>query len=331
MGLEQYFSKGLDFYDQDVANIEGLLQRDENIAFCSAPATGEERLLEYAAYKLDKTKKYNVIQIKTNQLDVKEIIEAADTSKLKTVVIIPYFYRNHQELGKQVLELDQLLPNEKLNVIIKLHYDFFVNQENYTNIASLLHNIVIRKTLTRAQTESAIAVRKELHNWKINPELEEEIYKLSGGFLRLVKRLCAFADKHDNLDTKAILAETSISVILAELTRAYTLLDRDRAQDLGIIDSKGLATSKLLQAYIEKQNLPQKLELPKKLRELFNVLYENRGNIVSLETIDNITSGFYDSSLWANYKLVSRLKHYLKGRYEIESIKGKGYILREVE
>lgn len=49
-----------------------------------------------------------------------------------------------------------------------------------------------------------------------------------------------------------------------------------------------------------------------------------------MDTIENIFSNSENFSIWGIYKSISRFKKSIEGKYILQNVKGKGYILKEI-
>jgi hypothetical protein len=325
-----------DFFESDYLELKHRILTFENTVLASAPGMADERCLDYVAYRFqeDKTfKNWKLITLSNAEFDLNGTIEQIQKivkAGKKVLVLAPSLLRQLDTFGEKLLDLQAAFSGRELVVLSKLSYKLHIDATDYAAYASLLDTTYTRQPLDRAQTEAMLEYRRELHGWEIPRDKAERIYKLSGGNYRLVKRLARLAGSDEDFTPQQLLQNSSLNLVLAQLAECYSQLSNKLLNQLGIVDTRGACKSELLTAYIQREGLPTKVELPKKLRSLFNLLFENRGKLVTIDQIDNLVSGYYDSSLWASYKLVNRLKLHLKGRYEIHNIRGKGYILEEI-
>lgn len=324
------YAKKIDYYQQDYIQLKEYLDKLENVAYASSPSTGEERFFEYAAFQLNKENDYQAINIGVGVFDFDDLIKNVRMSNKCVVVFIPYFYKGVSHSLGLLRKIKAALAGRQVLSVVKMPWDVHVEPQKYFEDATIFANLLVRPPLTLEQTKEAMEVRKALHGWPLDEVKPEDMQRLTGGLLRLIKRVGSYYDKNQCLDLKDLVNQPSIMAILAQLSELYSTLPANVLEKMGLITQDGYAKSEMLRNYLELHSFAPRVELKGKMLALFNLLYENRNKLVTDEMIDKIVRRGRTASLWANYKMVSRLKERLNGRYNIRTARGKGYVLSEV-
>jgi len=187
------------------------------------------------------------------------------------------------------------------------------------------------------QTTLMISITAKFFAWEIDERLYQKLYKLSGGIPRLIKHIykeiIENKTKIDSLDK--FLKNAAILFQLRYLTELLVTLDNDHLKTLGLINKENKIKSQLLGYYFNSYQSEMVAQLFPNLSfleaKVFSYLYENKGEIVSIDKIgDLVEMSGSDFSLWAIYKLISRLKPKVKKYFNIGNIKGRGYVLQNI-
>lgn len=330
--MDQYtksFKKGINYYDKDLKKVLPLITNREHVALCSSLSTGEERFIEYISFKLELANKYKVINIQNSFIDALEVINIIKKSSELVVVLIPYFYKDVEFFSKFLNTLYQSFKNQEFIAVIKLGWDFYKDPSKYSNIAPFLTNILVRQPLDVEGVKENLEIRNKIYGWDIPKHKEKEILKLSGGLMRIVKRIAKYYEANGNIETENLLKYPALEVVLTEIAEMYKNLSAESLRKLGILDKDNNIKSSLLAEYISGIKITPKKELTGNSRALFNLLYQNRNQLVTDEMIDDIVRKGKSGSLWANYKLVDRLRNNIAEDFKIRTVKGKGYVLSE--
>lgn len=324
------YKKGIQYLDRDIPALLPQIQQKKNIVLCSAPATGDERFLDYLSFQLESKYHTNAVAIKETEPNL-SLIQQKVQSAPHTVLVFPYFKDEIAKYTTLVLKLLGLYDRGEISVILRCEYTYLHNTDDYQQIAKKMHSTFVRKPLNEVQTSEAVNVREQISGQVIPQDLHQEIYELSGGLLKLVKRLCTYIGENGELETTLSLTKNpTIQPILQELSVVYSSCEKEELEKFGITTSMGHIRSKLLQEFVQRSEIPQKIELPPKLRSLFNLLYENRNHLVTNAQFEKVIRDHQVSSDWANYKLVARLRSLTKHKYKIRTVRGKGYVLSEI-
>ena len=157
---------------------------------------------------------------------------------------------------------------------------------------------------------------------------------MSGGIPRLIKYICK-----EIIENKGTVLQTKFDSIpinfqLTLLTKLLIKLSKNQLESLGILE-KGKIKSKLLKDYFKnyQNEVVSQIfsNLTKQEQKLLTFLLENKDQVVSIDKIaDLIQMSEDDFSLWAIYKLISRLKLKVKTNFNIKNLKGQGYMLQQI-
>jgi hypothetical protein len=184
-------------------------------------------------------------------------------------------------------------------------------------------------------TKETIINNCQYFGWEVEKAFYEEIYRLSGGMPILVRHICrGLAEDHLKIkNVELFKKDPSVLFQLNYITRLLIRLTRDQLLDLGLVDDKGKIRSSLLRDHFHNYQveLASRLHPNLSFREakVFSYFYENEGRVITIDKIaDLMEMSDLDYSLWAVYKLISRIKRKIKNNFEIINIKSQGYILR---
>jgi hypothetical protein len=325
----ELYKSELSYYEKDFARVLSLVEKGEHVALCSSLASGEERFLDYVAYQISSNKAYEVILVSNALITAREVIAKVQMSKTTAVVVFPYVHSDTSHSEEILKQLYRTFKNGEFVAIIKLPWSFYSQPQEFRALAPFLTNILVRQPLTLEETRENINVRQSLHAWQFPLTQATEVFQLSGGLIRVIKRILKFYELAQSLDIDDLLAYPALTVVMAELAEMYAALAKAKLQELGIVDKDGNVIGLLLRKYLAKQNIAPKRTLSEKMRQLFNLFYANRNKLVTEEMIDQIVRKGKSGSLWANYKLVARLRGEIGSEYTLRTIKGKGYVLSE--
>lgn len=184
-------------------------------------------------------------------------------------------------------------------------------------------------------TEETIISNCQYFGWEVEKTLFGEIYRLSGGIPLLVRHICrGLVEDHLRIgNIEQFKKDPSVLFQLNYLTGLLIRLTKDQLFNLGLVDEKGKIESSLLKDHFHNYQveLANRLHPNLSFREakVFSYLYENEGQVVTIDKIaDLMEMSDLNYSLWAIYKLISRLKQKVENNFEIANVKSRGYILR---
>ena len=179
------------------------------------------------------------------------------------------------------------------------------------------------------------------------PKKEEEaiLYQLSGGIARLSKYILRARSLYDlnlnslNLDANTFYLLTEYPVMKHYLNLLLKMLYTFNKGDLGklsLIDKKGNIRPKLLSLYVKKYTHPYVQEnfshLTESEQKILSLFYLRVGKVVSIDKIAQVLNmNDYNFSLFAVYKLISRLRKKIIQKAKIKTLRGRGYILEKID
>ena len=321
------YRKGVKHLDTDLNDLIKVLNKGESICLCSLPNMGNIRLIDYLAYTLRNDKKYIMIYDSDGSLD-KNTLETKVkryTSK-KFLVLLPNFLEKSLSFKKLFQKLSDNKKNNFLSVI-DLGYEIIKEKQGFLYSVRPLAYLKIRKPLNYSLTKSVMSSRRFINGWDIPQEFELRIYQLSGGIIGLVKYICSYLDKFHNINKIDLVQYPPIRDQLDSLNLAFDILNTSNLKKLGLIDRKGNIRGVLLQYYMNfKSNT---YFLSSSLKKVLNLFLNKKNQIVTLDDVYKNLHNGEDFSLWSHYKIISRLREAIKDKFEIENVKGKGYILKD--
>jgi hypothetical protein len=331
MVLELY-KKGLPQFDQDIKEILNVIRQGENVCLCSAPKMGDNTLIDYLAYKLQKSDEFLLFYNSQNEINFEFIRNTLSKERVnkKVLLLIPWLHNPIPDFYKQFEELFLDSRENRLQSIIRLHFDFLIKPKKYfpRSIRPVSY-VKIRKPLNFTNTKAVISQRRYLNGWKIPTKYEKIIFELSGGIPGLIKRLCSFINSNQNVNISDILEYPPMKMALNEFENLNNTFTESKLRKLGIIDTKGKVISPLIEVKINQKDSFRQLKLPPIQQEIFNYMYDKLNKIVSLDEISDINES-KEFSLWKLYKQIARLKKQIAPYFRIQNVKGKGYILKHV-
>lgn len=270
-----------------------------------------------------------------------EFVKMKTTNLSKQTLVIVNHFNETVEKRKTLEILNRLRqphPQRLVYLAFTLHEGITKPQEYFAQTAIFFNLRVQIDPFTPKQTQEIIAINAKFYGWEINPKFYSQIYQLSGGIPRLVKHLCKeMAEKKITTESLDVfLATPSIFFQLDYFNSLLITLKQKQLQGLGLITVDNRIKSKLLELYFKryKEVIAQKLypSLTEQEAKIFSYLYKNSGEVVNLDKMGELLEmNDYDFSLWAIYKIISRLKPKIKENFEIKTLKGKGYLLTSLK
>lgn len=188
-------------------------------------------------------------------------------------------------------------------------------------------------------TREVIRHNGEFFLWRVKESLAQDIFKLSGGNGGLIKYICKAVDENGKeilSRPDELLEYPPLKIRLEALLRLTLTQSPKLLRQIKVVTEKMKPFSKLLGIYIKNFSLanidiafPELTRLERKILSFFVI---NEGKVIDKETVAFWMEMSEDEySLWAIYKIVSRLRKKIRGRYNLDSIKGRGYCLTSVK
>ncbi len=328
MKYTELYARGIKHLDDDLYDIIEALESGESICLCS-PNMGDTRLIDYLHFHLSLKSKYRILYDRAGDLTIDAFRSEVQTyPDDRLVVLIPHFPRRSREF---IDYFDQVmsLKDSSLQSIIAMEYDFLKSPERYFKSGRAISYVKIRKPLSFELTQSVIDSRRTLNNWVIPIKYDKEIHRLSGGIVGLIKHICGYTDKFGEPDISDMLRYPSIVRILVDMKLAFETLDKFYLKKLGYVLDNDEINGALLERYLQTGSKPESYDLPPTLDVVFSLLKESIGEIVTIDEIHDRVNERGEFSLWAIYKMISRLRKEISDDYEIQNVKGEGYLLKE--
>lgn len=255
-------------------------------------------------------------------------------SKSKTVVIVPLKAGGKTEILEQLHRWKASRPEEVVFLVTTDH-EGIIKPHEYTARSTVFFSERFNLLpFDRKQTEMMMRLTCKFYGWKVEPGSEDKIFRLSGGVPRLIKHICKNISERgaDINNLKLFLSDPGVIFEMDYLVKLLVGGGGERGQILGLVDEKGKIKSELLLEYYKKYQVQLITQLYPGLSRLeekvLTFLYLNQGLIVGPEKIgDLMLMGENNYSLWAIYKLISRLKPKIRKNFQLKAFKGRGYML----
>ncbi|MEA3357762.1 MAG: helix-turn-helix domain-containing protein [Patescibacteria group bacterium] len=328
MGLyTELYKKGIKHLDDDLQDIINHLDSGESICLCS-PNMGDTRLIDYLAFTLSRSAKYHLIYDVNGELDEDELQFKIDSQKTTpTLILIPRYMNKKKKFRDYFKKTVTYKTN--LQSVVSLEYDFLKRPDMYFDSGKAMSYTKIRNPFNLEMTKSVIESRRFLNNWIVPVGVEKEIYALSGGVTGLIKHICSYVDKYGKVNVDELICYPPVVRTLADLKLAFDILDDVHLHQLGYINKKGIVNGVLLSRYLQTGSKLNSFNISVPMQELLDFLLSRKGELVTVVEIDEHINAEGDFSMWGTYKLISRLRSAIKEKYDIQNVKGKGYILKD--
>lgn len=329
-----------DYFDNLYTKVAKALIRGENVLVSAMWGCGGKTFLNLFLRLARKEKLFDQIyyfdpEANREKLDrfVKKYVASG---KGRTVVTVRFFEKVEDKsvILERLHRMRVARPEELVFLVMTDHTGMIFPEKYSAQTTSFFSERFSILPFDQKQTEKMIRITCKYYGWHIRGEDYERVFRLSGGIPRLVKYVCKGVDERGmKLDNpRLFLTNPSISFELDYLVRISMQLGLDKAKRLGLVDDKGEIKSELLLVYYKNFQVQLITQLYPNLsgleEKVLNFLLVNQGTVVSFEKMgDLMAMGEDDYSLWAIYKLISRLKHKVEKNFEIKNIKGRGYLL----
>ncbi|OGM14481.1 hypothetical protein A3A76_05780 [Candidatus Woesebacteria bacterium RIFCSPLOWO2_01_FULL_39_23] len=333
-----------DYFGNLYQKVSSSLTKGENVCLSVIPGFGEKTIFNFLSFNFRSDKLFDEIYVYDPELENENIIDFTKklifANNLKNKLLIIRFFEQIEDKPKTLEKLDSLRrKNPKY-----LTYLAISNQEALLYPSShqalttvFFSDIIYFLPFDTIQTASMINSLINYYGWNINLSVFDEIYHLSGGIPRIIKYLTKeLYESHIPLSNKdKLILIPQISFQLKLLTIILITHNKKQAYLLGLTDGNYRLKSSLLKYYIKNfrsemitRLYPQLSDTETKILSFFS---ENEGKIVSLDNLAALMKMSDDNfSLWAIYKVISRLKPKIKNNFNLKNVKGRGYVLTKV-
>lgn len=315
--------------------VRKILFSGENVCISAIPGFGYKTIFNFLYYYLQKEKAFDLIEVYDLADDESKHNLVFNDNKTRLII-----FRNFEKLKD---------PKEKLNYFEsvrrpnpkKLVYLVFTNHsplmspsDYYAQSTVFFSEIIYIKPFDLRQTIKMIKTLEDFYGWKISEKLYKKIYLLSGGIPRLIKYITKKINE-ENTPTDNItqfLSSPQIIFQLEILTNLLFEMEKNTLMYIQLLGSNGKIKSKLLRAYFKNYQAGALNKIFPNLStteiKILSYLLSQTGNLLSLDKLADLLKITEDNySLWALYKMISRLKQKVKGYYKIRAFKSKGYLI----
>lgn len=336
--LHDYLNLG--YYGNLYSKIGTSLDNGEDVFLFSLSGCGDKVALNFLLKMLRKNKKYDrvyYLDMEVEEMDlVKYIREKISVDSQRKLMVIRNFHNvdNKEDVLEKLCSYKTPHPKALAYLIAADHTgilrpdDYFGRTRSFTSQRYKLLPFDFQETCRMME------VYEKAYGWRIKPTRYRRIFELSGGIPGFFKHICQEHVEEGVAmeDLAEYQKNPSILFGLKNYTRMLISLTKPDLKELGLTDDRGKIRSRLLADYfrIYQSSLISELYpgLSRLEAKVLTYLWENRGKPVSLDKIgDLMEMGEERYSLWAIYKLVSRLKPKVVNHFTVKNAKGRGYIL----
>ena len=333
-----------DYFGNLYQKVSNSLTKGENVCISIIPGFGEKTIFNFLNCNFKRDKLFNKINVYDPGLENDSIInfyknlESGRASENKLLII--RFFEQIEDKNNILEKLDGLRrKNPKLLTFLAIsNQEAYLYPSTHQAITTVFFSdLIYFQPFDLVQTEKMIKSLKTYYGWNIDTTQYRNIYSLSGGIPRIIKYLTKeFYESRIPLSNKdKLILIPQISFQLKLMTKILISHNEKQLFLLDLTDEGNKIRSSLLKHYIKNyrseiiSNLyPQLGALETKILSFFS---ENEGKIITLDNLATLMKMTDDNfSLWAIYKLISRLKPKIKNNYKINNIKGRGYILQKI-
>ncbi|OGM21074.1 hypothetical protein A2714_01950 [Candidatus Woesebacteria bacterium RIFCSPHIGHO2_01_FULL_38_9] len=333
-----------DYFDGLYEKVMKDLKKGDNVCVSAIYGTGNRTFLNLFFRFAEEDKIFDKIVYFDPQRNLDNLASFVKGVKTKNrfqkiLVVIRLFEKisNKRDVLEKLNSLRQPEP-ERLTFLVLADHTVVTEPENYlAETATFFNSHIYIRPFNKKESIAMMEITNNFFGWKVNENLYDEIYELSGGIGRLLKYICKETSegKLDFKRPEVFLEIPQINFQVEYLTRILFNYNNETLKKLGLLNEEEKIRSKLLYLYAKyyrpvliKELFPTLSNLE---QQVLGLLYELKGKCVSIDQIGDIFERLdREFSPWAIYKLISRLKPKVKNNFEILSIKGKGYYLRSV-
>ncbi len=330
-----------DYFNNLYIKVSEKLLKGENVSISAVGGCGLNTAINFLLRLFEEDEVFDQVLFFNGGKDtdiVERIKLALESENERILVVIRWFENvpNKSDLAEALSELRQPHP-EKLVFLISTDHTGIIHPEWYFAHSRIFVNAGFRiDPFDKHAAFTMLRVTNDYYGWPIAEKDYERIYELSGGIGRLLKRIPKnMAERQMKLDDlEGFQSNSGILFQLNYLTKLIVQLSTKQLQDLKLVDEDNRIRSGLLRDYFVQRYRSKIAEqmygnLTRTEERIFTWLEENQGKVLSVDKLaDMLEMSEEKFSLWALYKQMSRLRRKLKGRFELENVKGKGYRLK---
>ena len=271
-----------------------------------------------------------IIQNKeVNEITVSKFLENSKIVIILTEVHSP----NYPKLFKFLCALKEL-HEKNFTVLSVADYSLFKNTEQYLKHGRYLFTPIIKiDNFDFDGVKRIIKINNEEYNWNIPLKLTKKILFLSGGNPALVYSICMSiyyeGERILNYPSKLVTYQP-LNFRLSEIAKLITNLTIEEQIKLGILNNNGTLFAELLSQYLKTNELEGLdtlfPDLTKMERKILTLFIRNTGKVINKDQLSLVLDQTADSySEWAIYEAIARVRDKIKDKYDISTLKGRGW------
>lgn len=329
------------YFDNLYEKTHTFLTKGENVLVSAIYGCGSSIFLNLflrlnkEGHLLENVYFYDPISNKIPLIKFVKDIQKKDKKQKTLVIRLFEKIENKKEVLENLHSLKQV-NSKNITYLIFTDHTGFTKPDEYMGISTPFFNgRFFIGPFDTDNTKKLIEINSNYFGWNTPKESHGSIINLSGGIPRIVKHIARLMHEERNSieDIEWFLKEPSIKFQLENMASIFRTERISNLIRLGLIDNDKKIKSYLLERYLENYKSEIITSLYPRLAnlesELLSLLYDNKGQVITIDQIgDFMELNGRVFSPWAIYKLMSRLKIKIKNNFEIENLKGRGYILK---
>lgn len=332
-----------DYFNGLYFKVADKLSKGENVCVSVLRGCGGQTFFNYFLFYAKKDQLFKKIYHYDPEIEKQGIVpfvkEITKNLKTDSLIVTRLFQtnKNKKELLEKLNSLRLPIWDKLVFLFIVDHTGIITPEEYFAQSTIFFHQRFQIIPFDAHQNEQMVSILAKFFGWEISPKLYPKIFRLSGGIPRFIKHLCQDLVENGVPITNLKNFQTNPSLVfeLNYLAKLLITLNNNQLKILGLLDSRGKIKSLLLADYFQNYQSEFIKQLFSDLSpaetKILSYLYENKNKVITLEKIADLMEMTEDKySLWAIYKLLSRLNQKIKNHYKIENRKGQGYFLKEV-
>lgn len=332
-----------DYFDSLFEKVFTSLKKDGSVCVSALAGGGGKTFYNYFLKKVYEKKYFRPVSSFDPEVQggsVTDFVLNNLKSNAKNLFVLRYFQKesNKNEILERLASIKYLHPGEVYYLVFTDHTLLTKPNDYIAQSTPFFLDRFYLQPFDIKRSSEMIKLNCDFYEWRIKPNLYKRIHDLSGGIPRLNKYITkVVAESPDGKVSEVkMLNNPNIFFQLDHYNTLLLSLTKEQLITLGLRDEEGNIKSLLLRFYFENyQNELLKGLLPTLSsfeRKFLTFLYERKGEVVDLDTIGDLfeMSG-HEFSPWATYKLISRVRPKIKKFFTLESVKGQGYLLNQLQ
>ncbi|MBU0708643.1 helix-turn-helix domain-containing protein [Patescibacteria group bacterium] len=336
-----YHALPRDYFNNLYPRVIEKLTKGENVLVSAMYGCGGKTFLNFFLRLAEENNLFDQILYFDPEIESSNLVDFVKKqigAYSQMLVIIRHFDMVEDKINtlEKLNRLRQPRPDNLTYLVITNHKGILNPNDYFAQSSTFFSSQYQIEPFSFKQAKQMIQITANYYGWTISPTQYSKIFSLSGGIPRLIKHICKdLAEKNIKLgNINKLLQNPSILFQVNFITVLITTLSNPQLELLGIINEKSEILSHLTEQYFKnfQSQLVKELypNLTNSEKKVFTYLHQNQNKLVSLDKLgDLMEMNGYNYSLWAIYKLISRLKPKIGKHFDIINVKGRGYYLKD--